>query len=167
MSYSIVTDTSANLPTPILEAANVPVIPFHYTYNGAEHACLDTEAFDGKLYYDAIRGGTSVSTSQINPQAYIDCFEPLLDAGQDILFIGMSSGISGSFRPASRPSMACSTSRPSPSDAPRVSTRRSCRSGQLSRSWAMAICADWKEPLMPEDMPTNSMSCPAASIGSN
>ena len=86
MSYSIVTDTSANLPTPILEAANVPVIPFHYTYNDAEHACLDTEAFDGKLYYDAIRGGTSVSTSQINPQAYIDCFEPLLDAGQDILF---------------------------------------------------------------------------------
>ena len=100
MSYSIVTDTSANLPTPILEAANVPVIPFHYTYNGAEHACLDTEAFDGKLYYDAIRGGTSVSTSQINPQAYIDCFEPLLDAGQDILFIGMSSGISGSFQSA-------------------------------------------------------------------
>ena len=100
MSYAIVTDTSANLPTPLLEAGGVHVIPFHYTVNGTEQACLDTVAFDGKLFYDAMRGGTVVTTSQINPQAYIDCFEPLLQQGQDILFVGMSSGISGSFQSA-------------------------------------------------------------------
>ena len=100
MSYSIVTDTSANLPSPILEKAGVAVIPFHYIVNGQELACIDTEAFDGTAYYNAMRGGTSVSTSQINPQAYIDCFGPLLAEGQDILFISMSSGISGSFHSA-------------------------------------------------------------------
>ena len=101
MCYAIVTDTSANLPTPVLAANGIPAIPFHYTINGtAEQACLDTEAFDGSFYYNAMRGGVGVTTSQINPQAYIDCFESLLAAGQDILFAGMSSGISGSFHSA-------------------------------------------------------------------
>ena len=100
MSYAILTDTSANLPSPILKENGVGVIPFHYTVEGREMDCLDTERFDGHGYYDAMRGGVSVSTSQINPQAYIDQFAPLLASGQDILFIGMSSGISGSFQSA-------------------------------------------------------------------
>lgn len=100
MSFSIVTDTSANLPTPWLQENDVSVIPFHYTINEREMACLDTEAFNGTAYYNAMRNGIGVTTSQINPQAYIDCFEPLLRAEQDILFIGMSSGISGSFQSA-------------------------------------------------------------------
>lgn len=100
MSFAIVTDTSANLPTPWLRANDVTVIPFSYTINGREMSCMDTEAFNGTAYYTAMRNGVGVSTSQINPQAYIDSFEPLLQAGSDILFIGMSSGISGSFQSA-------------------------------------------------------------------
>ena len=100
MSFAIVTDTSANLPTPMLRAGDVGVIPFYYTMEGRELACLDTEQFDGPAYYDAMRNGMSVGTSQINPQGYIDCFTPLLAAGRDILFIGMSSGISGSYQSA-------------------------------------------------------------------
>ena len=100
MSFSIVTDTSANLPTPWLRQHDVTVIPFHYTVNGREMACLDTEAFNGAAFYTAMRNGTAVTTSQINPQAYIDTITPLLQAGRDILFVGMSSGISGSFQSA-------------------------------------------------------------------
>lgn len=100
MSFAIVTDTSANLPTPWLRKNHIGVIPFHYTYAGKEQDCLDTEAFNGSAFYTSMRNGILVSTSQINPQAYIDCFSPLLEAGEDILFIGMSSGISGSFQSA-------------------------------------------------------------------
>ena len=100
MSFTIVTDTSANLPTPLLKAREIPVIPFTYSFDGADHTCTDTQAFDGAAYYGAIGSGTVVSTSQINPQAYVDCFTPLLERGQDILFVGMSSGISGSFQSA-------------------------------------------------------------------
>ena len=100
MSYSIVTDTSANLPTPWLKANDVTVIPFCYPINGREMACMDTEAFNGTAFYTAMRTGLGVTTRQINPQAYIDNFEPLLKAGQDILFVGMSSGISGSYQSA-------------------------------------------------------------------
>lgn len=100
MSFSIVTDTSANLPTPWLRQNRIGVIPFHYSFGGRDCDCLDTEAFNGAAYYTAMRNGALISTSQINPQAYIDCFQPLLEAGEDILFIGMSSGISGSFQSA-------------------------------------------------------------------
>ena len=100
MSFAIVTDTSANLPSPLLKENDIGVIPFYFNVNGEEKTCLDTVAFDGTAFYNAMRNGTSVSTSQINPQAYVDTFQPLLREGQDILFIGMSSGISGSFQSA-------------------------------------------------------------------
>ena len=100
MSFSVFTDTSANLPTPWLQENEVGVIPFSYTINGCEMACMDTVAFNGTAFYNAMRNGIGVTTSQINPQAYIDNFEPVLQAGQDILFVGMSSGISGSFQSA-------------------------------------------------------------------
>ena len=100
MSFTIVTDTSANLPTPLLKKHGITAIPFTYIVNGREMNCLDTEAFNGSAYYGAMRNGINVSTSQINPQAYIDCIEPLLAAGEEVLFVGMSSGISGSYQSA-------------------------------------------------------------------
>ncbi|MDD3920671.1 MAG: DegV family protein, partial [Eubacteriales bacterium] len=100
MSYSIVTDTSANLPNELLVQQGVSVVPFSYYVEGEECTCEDTAAFDGAGYYNAIRTGTRVTTSQINPQRYIDCLRPLLEAGQDILYVGMSSGISGSYASA-------------------------------------------------------------------
>jgi|GEM_PF-562251 len=97
MSYAIVTDTSANLPTPMLKELDITVLPFSYLYDGQEHTCMDTEAFDGKAYYNMMRDGVKVTTSQITPFRYTEHFRPLLEAGQDILFVGMSSGISGSY----------------------------------------------------------------------
>lgn len=97
MSFVIVTDTSSNLPTPYLKEHGVEVIPFTYHINGQEYACMDTESFDGPAYYGILRRGTRITTSQIPPQRYRDTFLPLLLAGKDILFVGMSSGISGSY----------------------------------------------------------------------
>ena len=97
MSFAILTDTSANLPTPLLQKHGVTVAPFSYSYDGAEHTCLDTESFDGAAYYGAMRKGTVVTTSLVNPDRFISAARPLLAAGEDVLFVGMSSGISGSF----------------------------------------------------------------------
>ena len=97
MSFAILTDTSANLPTPLLEKHGITVVPFSYSYDGAEHICLDTETFDGAAYYGAMRKGTVVTTSLVNPGRFIAAARPLLAAGKDILFVGTSSGISGSF----------------------------------------------------------------------
>ncbi len=92
------TDTSANLPTDLLEENDIKVIPFPYFVNhGAENHCLNTNGFDGVTFYNAMREGAEITTSQISPQHYMDFMRPVLEHGEDILFVGMSSGISGSF----------------------------------------------------------------------
>lgn len=97
MSFVIMTDTSANLPTPEMKKHGVAVIPLSYYVDGKECNCLDTEAFASAEYYESMKEGVKISTSQINPQKYIDAMEPVLEEGEDILFVGMSSGISGSY----------------------------------------------------------------------
>ena len=98
--FKLMTDTSANLEPNVISAYDIGVIPFNYYLNGDERTCMDIAAFDGKAYYDAIRSGAKASTSQVPPQRYIEYMEPVLKQGLDILFIGMSSGISGSYSSA-------------------------------------------------------------------
>ena len=97
MSFVILTDTSANLPTAYLKENDISVIPFSYYIKDKEYSCLDTEGFDGKKFYKAMRMGAKIKTSQINIFNYTRFFEPFLKDGKDILMINMSSGISGSF----------------------------------------------------------------------
>ena len=51
MSYFILTDTSANLPTPVCEEWELERMPFAYILDGKEYTCMDTENFDDKEYY--------------------------------------------------------------------------------------------------------------------
>ncbi len=97
MSFAIVTDTSANLPSDLIQKYELSVVPFSFFINGSEHVDLDAEHFDAAGFFAAMRAGTKVSTSQIPPQRYIDCFESLLQSGKDVLYVCMSSGISGSY----------------------------------------------------------------------
>lgn len=95
--FRIVTDTSANLPTAYLQQEHITIIPFTFHADGDEQACLDLNTFDAKTFYAQMRSGTKVSTSQIPPQRYLDVLTPMLEAGEDVLFVSMSSGISGSY----------------------------------------------------------------------
>lgn len=98
--YAIITDSTANLPARLIKENNIIQIPFNYFFKGKECSCNELEAFDDKRYYTAIKNGATVTTSQINPQKYIDFMINELKCGKDILFIGLSSGISGSFNSA-------------------------------------------------------------------
>lgn len=97
MSFSIVTDTSANLQSKHIKDNDITVVPFSYYMDGAEAVCLEAEGFDSKNFYQQMRNNVRVTTSQINPQRYLEHIEPLVKEGKDILFVGMSSGISGAY----------------------------------------------------------------------
>ena len=97
MKFGIVTDTSANLPLRLIENHDVTVLPFTFRYDDVEHSCMDIEGFDGHGYYDMIRAGKEVNTSQVNPQTYIDGMEAFLKEGRDVVYVSMSAGISGSY----------------------------------------------------------------------
>jgi DegV family protein with EDD domain len=99
--YDIYTDTSANLPGIIVKKYSLQVIPLHYTVNGITYPMDNgTDSFDGKLYYDLMRKGAVVKTSMINTSAFSTAFTQSLSGGKDVLYIGMSSGISGSHQAA-------------------------------------------------------------------
>ena len=100
MSFVVMTDTSANLEKAQILDNELQVIPFSYIIDGEEHNILQEENFNAEEYYARIRSGMKVATSQIPPRQYADFFEPALREGQDIIFICMSSGISGSFNSA-------------------------------------------------------------------
>lgn len=97
MSFSIFTDTPANLSRKIAEKYNITVIPFSFFRDGEEFICPAFEDFDSDAYYAELKAGARVTTSQINPQKYIDTMEPHAAEGKDILYISLSSGVSGSY----------------------------------------------------------------------
>ena len=87
------TDTSANLPVEIIDEYGIEVVPFSYTIDGVEY--IPEREFDGKAFYAAMRAGSEVKTSMVNAGTFIERFKTALDTGKDVLYIGMSGGISG------------------------------------------------------------------------
>mgnify|MGYP001202350794 CR=1 FL=1 len=98
--YIIMTDTSANLEPADLKKWEIEDLPLTYMVDGKSPLDSGDAAFDGPAFYAAMRGGAKVVTSQVTPQTYIDAMTPFLKEGKDVLFIGMSSGISGSYNSA-------------------------------------------------------------------
>lgn len=88
------TDTSANLPIQLIHKYGIGVIPFEYTVDGVTAEYSAETDFDGVAFYNAMRAGADVKTCLINMGKYIEAFEPELEAGNDIIYIGMSGGIS-------------------------------------------------------------------------
>ena len=98
MGIHIWTDTSANLPAALCKKLGIGVLPFHFMRNGGkEECCLDTDAFPYDEYYEALKTGTTAATSMINPEAFRQVFQKEAAEGNDVLYIGMSSGISGAY----------------------------------------------------------------------
>ena len=60
MSFSIVTDASANLPQDLVERYNIGVVPLSYILDGKVQACADLSAFDGPAYYSRLRSRSEV-----------------------------------------------------------------------------------------------------------
>lgn len=91
------TDTSANLPLHMLRERHISVLSFSYTVDGQpmHYDETSTEDFDGKAFYGAMRNGAIVKTSMINVVNFELPFSEALQQGDDVLYVGMSGGISG------------------------------------------------------------------------
>lgn len=89
----IMTDNAANLPKALLEQYGIGELCLTYTVDGAP---ADTDAeFDGRSFYDAMRRGAVVQTSMVTPDTARRGMEPHLINGDDVLYVGLSGGVSG------------------------------------------------------------------------
>ncbi len=94
--FAIMTDSSANLTPDLAHEARIEVIPLTcLTDAGEMPAYDDTKPFDGHSFYEKLRQTGPIKTSMVNRAQFIRAFEPALKAGKDILYVAMSSGISG------------------------------------------------------------------------
>jgi DegV family protein with EDD domain len=104
--FEIFVDSGANIPAVFVEKYNINVIAFINIVDGRKvpgfesGLSLEEERAKGKEYYDAIRGGAEVKTSLINSEEFREHFEPVLKEGKDLLYISLSSNISGTFNAA-------------------------------------------------------------------
>lgn len=100
MSFKIITDTASNVTSKAAKRYDIKVIPLTFIIDGEEFQLVDTEEFDYDSYYQDLTNGVKVSTSQVSPAQLMDVFEPYLAEGNDILYIGLSSGVSGTINSA-------------------------------------------------------------------
>lgn len=101
MSFTIFVDSGCNLPARKLQEFSIRVIPFSYELDGKSVKSPEyPDGFDGHSYYQRLREGMVVKTSLINCEEFCDAFRPVLEQGEDVMYVGISSGISGTYQSA-------------------------------------------------------------------
>ena len=101
MSFTVFTDGCSNLPARLLSELNIRVLPCSYTLDGVPGTYDgNMDAFDSHAYYNQLRSGSVLKTSLLNTQLFLDHFRPELEKGMDVVYVGMSSGISGTLQSA-------------------------------------------------------------------
>ena len=101
MSFKILTDTCANLPYEMVEKLDIDMCSLLFLSEGKTYySYKEGENVDLKQFYDMMRGKQVFTTSQINPGDFKDFFGKYLSKGEDVLYLGFSSGLSGMFQSA-------------------------------------------------------------------
>lgn len=101
MSYRLVSDATLDLPMDLVEKYNIFVVPMAFTLDGEEILHYpDERNMSIEDFYRALKEGKTSVTSQINPTTYVDLFTPILEEGEDILYVAFTSGLSGTYQSA-------------------------------------------------------------------
>lgn len=99
--YRIVTDSTADLTPELVQRLGITVIPMVFNINGKDyHNFPDNRELSPTEFYDCLRAGKTATTSAINMTQFEECFIPILENGEDILYIGFSSAMSSTFSSA-------------------------------------------------------------------
>ena len=101
MGYQIFTDATADFNEALFWGLpNLEIIPMEVLVGGGVYTYGPNGNLTVKQFYKMQRDGAFASTSQISPENYRASFEPFLKAGQDVLYLGFSSGMSGTMNSA-------------------------------------------------------------------
>lgn len=99
MSFAIVTDSSSNLPEDIIDQHDLTVLPLTFMVDGEEYrSYLKGEKTDLSQFYTMMREGKVITTSLPNLKESRESIEALLREGRDVLYLGFSSGLSGTYQ---------------------------------------------------------------------
>lgn len=96
--FVLITDSTVDENAGYYAENDIPYAPLSLTVDGRtlEEDCGQTLAFHD--FYDLLRQGKQASTAQAKMDCFLRLFEQALAAGQDVLYVGFSSGLSGTYQ---------------------------------------------------------------------
>ncbi|WP_195975604.1 DegV family protein [Hydrogeniiclostridium mannosilyticum] len=93
--FTIVTDSSCDLPDALAKEMGLTVLPLSVNIAGKEYRnLLDGSDISFAEFFRLLRASTPCTTSAVNVEAFRAAMEPILQAGRDILCIAFSSALS-------------------------------------------------------------------------
>lgn len=99
--FIVLTDSTSDLTLKMRQQYGIEYVPMQYIIDGVEYkASLDWESHEPKEYYDLMRNGTRVFTSQILKDTYYEAFHNAVCDGKDVVYIACSSALSASINVA-------------------------------------------------------------------
>ena len=98
MQFEIVTDSSCNLTDAMIEEFGLHILPLTFMSDGQQYqSYTEGEKSDLQRFYKMMRDGKVFTTSLPNQQDSEKLLKGLLESGKDVLYIGFSSGLSGTY----------------------------------------------------------------------
>ena len=99
MQFEIVTDSSCNLSDAMIREFGLHILPLTFMSDGEQYQSYTAgRDSDLKSFFKMMRDGKVFTTSLPNLQQSEDTFESILSQGKDLLYIGFSSGLSGTYQ---------------------------------------------------------------------
>lgn len=99
--YQIITDATCDLSADILQAYPIHVIDMLYTLDGEGFSYNPVDTQSIPTFYQALSQGKVAQSSQISSFVYEEVFKEYLDQEIDVLYLGFSSQLSGTYECAS------------------------------------------------------------------
>ena len=98
MKYVFMTDASCDLTQKQVDEIGVTVLPMEFQIEDKYYQHYpDCRMMALDEFYDALKNGAMPKTTQINYLAFKNYFEQYLKAGVDVLYTGISTGLSGTY----------------------------------------------------------------------
>lgn len=98
MAYRITTESTCDLPYSYYEERGITCIGLAFVVDDKEYIEGPDQEFPLSEVYALMRRKERCTTNQVNAYRFAQLFEPILQAGEDILHIGFSSGLSGTYQ---------------------------------------------------------------------
>ena len=97
-NYVILTESNCDLTQEMADQLGLIVLPMTVeTPKGTFKNYLDGRDMDPKAFYDSLRAGDMCKTSAINTTIFMEAMEEIAKEGNDVLYLGFSSGLSGTY----------------------------------------------------------------------
>mgnify|MGYP002568860590 CR=1 FL=1 len=98
MDFEIVTDSSSNLKEEMIDEFGLHILPLTFMVDGEQYqSYLKGEHTDLKQFYTMMREGKVITTSLPSLADSEALMRGLLEQGRDVLYLGFSSGLSGTY----------------------------------------------------------------------